>query len=122
ETEVQRDQRRAETSDIGLSLRADVEQSGMEADGDRKTGEDEARRVEEGIADPFEIAERSENQALDCLKRILADRQHHKAGYDERGGDVDERNERNVGPRWQRLERRAHAARSLTPAIRRPRS
>ena len=94
----------------------------MEADRDRKAGEDEARRVIEGVADPFEIAERPEDQALHGGKRILADRQHDKAGDDEGGADVDERDQRDVRPGGQRLEGRAHAARSLTPAIRRPRS
>ena len=32
---MQRDQRRAEASDIGLPLGADVEQPGMKANGDR---------------------------------------------------------------------------------------
>ena len=45
EAEMQRDKRRAEAGDIGLPLDADVEQAGVEADRDRKPGEDEARRV-----------------------------------------------------------------------------
>jgi hypothetical protein len=59
EAEMQRDQRRAEAGDIALPLCADVEQAGMETDRDRKPGEDEARRVEQRIADPFEIPERA---------------------------------------------------------------
>src|SRR5258708_35778349 len=94
----------------------------METDCDRKAGEDEARRVEQRVADPFEIADRAKDEALDGLQRILADRQHDEAGDYEGGGDVDERNEHDVRPSGQGLERRAHAARSLTPAIKSPRS
>ena len=119
---MQRDQRRAEASDIALPLDANVEQPGVKANGDRKAGEDEAGRVEQRVADPFEIAERAQDKALHGLERILADRQHDKAGDDEGGGDIDQRDERDVRPGGQGLQRRAHAARSLTPAIRRPRS
>src|SRR3984957_16682326 len=122
EAEMQRDQRRAEPSDIGLPLRADVEQAGMEADRNRKSGEDEARRVEQRVADPLEIAERAQNKALHRLERILADRQHDKAGDHESGGDIDKRNERDIRPSGQGFQGRAHAARSLTPAIKSPRS
>ena len=78
-----------------------------------KAGEDEARRVEERVADAFEIAERAEDEALHGLERILADRQHDEAGDDEGGGDIDERDQRDVRPGGQGLQRRAHAARSL---------
>src|ERR1700722_16532016 len=122
EPEMKRDKRRAEAPDIGLPLGADVEQTGMETDRDPEPGEDEARRVEQGVADSFKVAERAKDEALDGLKRILADRQHDKTGDYEGGGDVDERKERDVRPGGQGLERRAHAARSLTPAIKRPRS
>ncbi len=85
---MERDKRGAEAADIGLALRADVEQTGMETDCDREPGEDEACRVEERVADPFEIAERAKNEALDGFQRILADRQHDKAGDHEGCGDV----------------------------------
>src|SRR5271166_4900743 len=94
----------------------------MEADRDREAGEDEARRVIERKADALEVAERAGNQDLHGLKRILADRQHDEARDHEGGRDVDQRNERDVGPLGQRLEGRTHAARSSRPAIRRPRS
>ena len=112
----------AEASDIGLPLNSDVEQAGLEAERHREAGEDEARRVIEGEADPFEIPERAGDQDLHRFQRILANREHDQAGNDEGGGDVDQRNQRDVGPCGKWLERGTHAARSLTPAIRRPRS
>ena len=78
-----------------------------------RPGEDEARRVEQRVADAFEIAERAKDEALDGFERILADRQHDETGDDEGGGDIDERDERDVRPGGQGLQRRAHAARSL---------
>ena len=122
DAEVQRHQRRAETGDIGLPLRADVEQAGVEADRHRKPGEDETGRKKQRESDALEITERAGNQDLHRFERVLADRQHDETGNDESGRDVDERNQRNVGPLGQGLEWRTHAARSLTPAIRRPRS
>ena len=119
---MKRDKRRAEAPDIGLALSADVEQTGMETDRDREPGKDEARRVEQRVADSFEIAERAEDEALDGLQRILANRQHDEARDNKSGGDVDERDERDIRPSGQRLQGRAHAARSLTPAIKSPRS
>ena len=97
------DKRRAEASDIGLALGADVEQARMETDRDGKPGEDEARRVEKRVTNSFEIAERAKDEALDGLQRILADRQHDEAGNDKGGGDVDKRNERDIRPSGQRL-------------------
>ena len=47
----------AEAGDIGLALAADVEQAAMEGDGDRKTGEDEVRRVVERVAEAGAAAE-----------------------------------------------------------------
>src|SRR5208337_3414922 len=122
EAEIEGRKRGAEAGDIGLSLDPDVEEPCMEADGDREPGEDEAGRVIEGEADALEVAERAGDEDLHGLERVLADRQHDEAGNDEGGRDVDERNQRDVGPGRQGLERRAHAARSLTPAISRPRS
>ena len=122
EAEMERDKRRAEARDIGLALDADVEQPRVEADGDRKAGEDETGRVIEREADAFEIAERAGDENLHRLERILADRQHDETGNDEGCGDIDERDQRNVRPDGQGPRRRAHAARSLTPAMRRPRS
>ncbi len=119
---MQRDERRAEPPDIGLAFRADVEQSGVETDRHRKAGEDEARREKQRVAEALEIAERAGDQDLHRLERVFADRQHDESGNDEGGGDIDERDQRDVGPGRQRLERRTHAARSLTPAISRPRS
>ena len=95
---MQRDQRRAEARDIGLPLDADVEQAGVEADRHRKAGEDEAGRVIKREADALEIAERAGDQDLHRFERVLADRQHDEAGNDEGGRDVDERNQRDVGP------------------------
>ena len=103
EAEMKRHKRRAEAPDIGLPLSADVEQPGMKADRDRQPGEDEARRVEQRVANSFKVAERAEDEALDGLQRILANRQHDEAGDYESGGDVDERNERDVRPGGQRL-------------------
>ena len=120
--EVEGDERRPQAGDIGLALDADVEEPGVETDGDRKAGEDETGRVVKREAEAFEVAERAGDQNLHRLQRILADRQHDETGNDEGRGDIDERNQRHVGPRRQGLERRAHAARSSTPAMRRPRS
>src|SRR5271165_6830113 len=117
---MERSERRPETGDIGLALHADVEETGVEADCDREAGEDETRRVIEREADALEIAERAGDENLHRLERVLADRQHDEAGNDESGGDVDERNERDVGPGGQGFKRRTHAARSSTPAIRSP--
>ncbi len=100
---MKRDKRRAEPPDIGLALSADVEQTGVETDRDREPGEDKARRVEERVADSFEIAERAKDEALDGLQRILADRQHDEAGNNKGGGDVDKRNKRDIRPSGQRL-------------------
>ena len=122
EAEMEGDERGAEARDVGLPFDADIEEAGVKADRDREPGENETRRVIEREADAFEIAERAGDEDLHRLERILADRQHDETGYDKGGGDVDQRDQRDVGPGRQRLERGAHAARSLTPAIRRPRS
>ncbi len=107
---MERRERRAEPGDIGLALDADIEQAGVEADRDGEAGEDEARRVIERKADAFEIAERAGDQDLHRLQRVLADRQHDEAGNDEGGGDVDQRDQRDVGPLRQRFQGRTHAA------------
>ena len=108
---MERRQRRAKARDIGLALDADVEQPGVEADGDRKAGEDETGGVIERESDAFEIAEGAGDENLHRLERILADRQHDETGNDEGRGDIDERDQRDVGPDGQRPQRRAHAAR-----------
>ena len=51
------DERDAEAGDIGLAVAADVEEAGMEGDGDGEPGEDEVRGVEEREADALGIAE-----------------------------------------------------------------
>ena len=119
---MQRRQRRAEAGDICLPLDADVEKPRVEADRHRKAGEDEARRVVKREANALEVAERAGDEDLHRLERVLADRQNDEAGNHEGGGDVDERDQREVGPCRQGLDRRTHAARSLTPAMSRPRS
>ncbi|MNK99848.1 hypothetical protein D3C87_1202640 [compost metagenome] len=49
--ERQRHQRRAQSANIGLTFRADVEQTGMEGDRHREAGEDETRRIKQREAD-----------------------------------------------------------------------
>src|SRR5271163_668827 len=110
EAEMERRQRRAQARDIGLALDADVEQPGVEADRDRKAGEDETGGVIERESDAFEIAEGAGDENLHRLERILADRQHDETGNDEGRGDIDERDQRDVGPDGQGPQRRAHAA------------
>ena len=60
--EGEADQRDAEAAEIGLALAADVEQAGMEGDGDREAGEDEVGGVEEREADALAVAERALDQ------------------------------------------------------------
>ncbi len=110
EAEVKRGERGPEAGDVGLALDPDVEQAGVEAERDREAGEDEARRVIEREADALEIAERAPDQDLHRLERVLADGEHDEAGDDEGGGDVDQRDQRDVSPLRQGLEGRAHAA------------
>ena len=104
EAEIERGERRAEAGDIGLALDADVEQAGVEADRDREAGEDEARRVIEREADAFEIAERAARSAA-CTASIgfspIASTTRPE--MKERGGDVEQRDQRDVGPGGKRL-------------------
>ena len=75
-----------------------LKSAGVEADRDREAGEDETRRVVEREADAFEIAQRAGDENLHRLERIFADRQHDEAGNDEGRSDIDERDQRDVGP------------------------
>ena len=84
-SKAEADQRDAEAADIGLALAADVEQAGMEGDGDGEAGEDEVGGVVEREADALAVAERAVDHEPHGLERVLADDEDDQAG-DEEGG------------------------------------
>ena len=73
----------AEAADIGLPLAADVEQAGVEGDGDGEAGEDEVGGVVERVADRLAVAERAVDQELGGLERVLADQEDDQPGDEE---------------------------------------
>ncbi len=96
--ECQPHQSRAEAADIGLALAADVEQAGMERNGDRQAGEDEIGRVVKRVADAVEIAEGAGRHGPDHRKGILMDRPDQQAGDDQRHQQVDHRQAEDLEP------------------------
>ena len=98
EGQIKRGERRAEARDIGLPLDADIEEPSVKTDRDRKAGENKACRIIEREADAFEVAERADDENLHRLDRVLADGEHDKPGNEECGGDIEQRDQRDVGP------------------------
>ena len=115
EGQIERDERGAEARDIGLPLDADIEQPSVKTDRDREAGENKACRIIEGEADAFEVAERADDENLDRLDRVLADGEHDKPGNEECGGDIEQRDQRDVGPDGERFQGVAHARHGLSP-------
>ena len=96
--EIEADQRDAEAAEIGLALAADVEQAAVERDGDREPGEDEARGVEQRVADRLLVAEGAEHQQAERLQRVLAEHDDDQPGDQEGRAEVQERQEAQIDP------------------------
>src|SRR5262249_37778499 len=104
-----------------LACAADIEEAGMEGEGDGKAGEDEGGGVIEGEADAFRIAEGAVDKDGERRHGIGADGEDDKPRQQQRRDEVQERQQDVIGPARQ-LSRRSHATSSRMPAIPRPSS
>ena len=108
--------RHGNAGDRRLPLAADVEQAGMEGDGNREPGEDEVGRVVEREADALGAAERAAQKQRRRLQRILADADDHEPGDEQSRRDRNQRHHRDIGPAWEVDGRGAHPASVTLPA------
>ena len=119
--EVQANQRRAQPANIGLPVAADVEQPRLEGHRHGKSGKNKAGGIIERIAKAIDRAQTACDHQAGGVNRVLANRQNHKAGNNKGQCDIEQRNGDNIRPFWQ-VDRCAHAATSVTPAISMPKS
>ena len=120
---MQADERRAEAAERRLALAADVEQPGVEGDGDREAGEDEVGRVVERVADALAAAERAAQQHGAVASSGFSPMASTTRPADqERRDDGERRHEHQVGPARQRDRRALMPRAPSTPAISRPSS
>ena len=96
--EIEGHQRDAQAAEIGLALAADVEQAAVERDGDGEPREDEARGVEQRVADRLLVAEGAEHQQAKRLERVFAEHDDDQPGYQEGRAEVQERQEAQIDP------------------------
>jgi len=73
--ECQDHQRGTEAAQCRLALTTDVEQTGLERQCHGKPGEHIVGRIEQGVADALEIAERAAQQGEERPTRVFADGQ-----------------------------------------------
>src|SRR2546426_405760 len=111
------EQRDAETADVGLTLRADIEQATVKGDGDRQTGEDEVGRIVERVADRLGVPDRAVREKPEGPCGTFADQDDHDRGEQQRQGEVDHRQQRRSDPAAPGATRgrRFHSADYLAP-------
>src|SRR6266478_1580811 len=107
----------AETADVGLTLRADIEQPTVKGDGDGQTGEDEIGRVVERVADRLGVPDRAVREKPEGPCGTFADQDNHDRREQQCQGEVDHRQQRRSDPAAPGATRgrRFHSADYLAP-------
>ena len=90
------DQRRAEATDEHLPTRSDVEEPGLEGEGDREADEHQGRGGRQRVADSLDVHEATAKEVVETRKGVGPDRSHQDGTADEAENHRTDGNEERV--------------------------